>query len=275
MNLSEFSVRHPVSILMLFLAIFLIGSLSISKLSVDMLPEMEPPMITVLTVWPGSNASDVESEVTTVVEDQLSTVNGLDTLFSKSMDNISVVSCKFEWGSDLDVATNDIRDALELGRRLLPSDIDEPTIYKMSTSAIPILIITAVAKESWPSLRVILKKKVIDEIKRVPGVGAVMVEGGLKRRINIYFDSKKLEAYHISIPIINKILASENINLPAGSIKSGKMEYFIRIPAKYRSVEEIQDTVIGNFKERFIYLRDVAQVSDSYETPQINGLVSS
>ena len=100
MNLSEFSVRHPVSILMLFLAIFLIGSLSISKLSVDMLPEMEPPMITVLTVWPGSNASDVESEVTTVVEDQLSTVNGLDTLFSKSMDNISVVSCKFEWGSD-------------------------------------------------------------------------------------------------------------------------------------------------------------------------------
>ncbi|MDY6934216.1 MAG: efflux RND transporter permease subunit [Spirochaetota bacterium] len=270
MKLPEFSVKYPVAILMLFIAVFLLGAIALSKLSIDMLPEIEPPNIMVITAWPGSSASDVESEVTELIEDQVSTVNNLKEVSSKSVDNLSVVGCEFEWGADLDIATNDIRDSLEVIKQRLPKDIERPMVLRIKSERMPILIMTVTAEQSWPSLRMILKKNVVDELKRVPGVGAFMVDGGLIRRINVYFDANKLEAYHLSILQINKILAAENLNIPAGSIETGEMEYYVRIPARFKTVEDIKNTVVGNFKGRIIYLRDVATVTDSFAPVEMN-----
>jgi len=136
-KLPEFSVKQPVATLMLFLAVIILGTLSLTRLPIDMLPDIEPPVVSILTVWPGASASDVETEVTEHVEDQVKMVSNLDTLTSKSLDNLSLVSCEFAWGTNLDEVTNDIRDKLELAKKKLPDDAENPMIFKFSSASIP------------------------------------------------------------------------------------------------------------------------------------------
>jgi HAE1 family hydrophobic/amphiphilic exporter-1 len=271
MKLPEFSVKQPVATLMLLLGLTLLGTVSIFQLNIDMLPDIEPPVVSILTTWPGASASDVTTEVTKKIEDQVNSVNNLDTLTSKSLDNLSVIMCKFNWGADLDVATNDIRDKLELAKRNLPKDVETPMLFKFSSATAPILFGTITGDTSWNRLYRIADKKIADELRRVPGVGIVNLYGGLQRRINIYFDLNKIEGYRLCLPVINQILAAENINLPSGSIKAGLNDYFVRVPGRYRTVEEIQNTIIGSFNGQNIYLRDVAEVSDDFKTQDING----
>ncbi len=270
MRLPEFSVKQPVAALMLFCAIILLGMVSVTKLNIDLLPDIEPPVVSILTAWPGASASDVESEVTDVIENQVNSVNNLDTLTSKSLDNLSVVSCKFDWGTNLNVATNDIRDKLELTKRDLPGDADPPMLFKFSSSTMPIMAVTITGEKTWPRLYHLVDKKISDELKRVPGVGAIVAYGGLRRRINVCFDMKKIEGFHLSMQQVNQVLAMENLNIPAGSIKTGYKDYFIRVPARYKTIEEIRDTTIGYFNQRPVYLRDVADVRDSYKPKELN-----
>ena len=256
---------------MLFLAIIIIGTISLTKLPIDLLPDIEPPAVSILTTWPGASASDVETEVTELIEDQVSSVNNLDNITSKSLDNISVVTCIFDWGTNLDVATNEIRDKLEFTKRDMPGDADPPMIYKFSSATMPVMTITVAGKKSWPRLYHIVDKQISDELRRVAGVGAIVPYGGLQRRINLYFDLKKVEGFHLSLPQINQVLAAENLNVPAGSIKSGFSEHFVRVPARYKTVAEIRDTVIGYYQGKPVYLRDVADVRDDYKPEEMHG----
>ena len=271
MRLPEFSVKQPVATLMLLLALALLGFVSIFRLNIDMLPDIEPPVVSILTTWPGASASDVETEVTKKIEDEVNSVNNLDTLISKSLDNLSVIVCNFNWGANLDAATNDVRDKLELAKRKLPKDVEQPMLYKFSSATAPILFGTITGDASWPRLYRIADKKIADELRRVPGVGLINLYGGMRRRINVYFDLKKIEGYRLSLPMINQVLAAENLNLPAGNIKTGLNDYFVRVPGRYRTVEEIGDTIIGSFNGKAVYLRDVADVKDNYKTQDING----
>ncbi len=271
MKMPEFAVKQPVATLMLFLALGLIGAFSLTRLNIDMFPEIDPPVVSILTSWPGASASDVETEVTEPIEDQVNTVNNLDTLTSKSMDNLSVIACKFDWGTDLDVATNDIRDKLDLARRELPDDVEEPILFKFSSATAPILFMTISATKSWPRLYHLADKQIADRLKRVPGVGAVILHGGMRRRFNVYFDLARVEGYGIALAKINQILAAENQNIPAGSIKSGLKDYFVRIPARFRNTREIENTVIGYHQRRPVYLKDVASVEDDFEPQELNG----
>jgi len=267
----EFSVKQPVATLMVFLAVILLGAVSLTKLPIDLLPNVEMPAVSILTFWPGASASDVETEITEHIEDQVSMVNNLDSITSKSLDNLSLVTCKFEWGTDLEEATNDIRDKLELAKKKLPDDAEEPVIFKFSSASIPILVMTVTGDASWPSLYYLTEKKIADELKRVPGVGAVQAFGGMKRQINVYFDFQKINGYHLNLMQVRQVLAAENLNLPAGSIKSGLLEYSVRIPGRYKDIEEIKNTVVGYFNGTPVYLKDVAQVEDAYKEQTVNG----
>lgn len=271
MRLPEFSVKQPVATLMLFLALGLIGAFSLTRLNLDMFPDIDPPVVSILTSWPGASASDVETEVTEPIEDVVNTVNNLDTLTSKSLDNLSVIACKFDWGTDLDVATNNIRDKLELSKRDLPDDAEPPILFKFSSATAPIMFMTITAEKSWPRLYHLVDKQISDELQRVPGVGTIMVLGGARRRINIYFDMARIEGFHLSLTGINRVLAAENINVPVGSIKTGFKDYFVRVPARYKSMEEIRNTVVGYHQKRPVYLKDVASVEDDYESQKSNG----
>lgn len=270
MKLAEFSVKQPVATLMLLLGLALLGAVSIFQLNIDMLPDIEPPVVSILTAWPGASASDVETEVTKEIEDRVNTVNNLDTLTSKSLDNLSVIVCKFDWGANLDTATNDIRDQIELTKRDLPKDIEAPMLFKFSSATAPILFTTINGDVSWPRLYRIVDTKIADELRRVPGVGAIQIYGGLQRRINVYFDVKKIEGYRLSLPLINQMLAASNINLPSGNIKAGLNDYFVRVPGRYQTLEDIENTIIGQWSGKPVYLRDVAEVRDDYKTQEIN-----
>ncbi|MCK4377823.1 MAG: efflux RND transporter permease subunit, partial [Deltaproteobacteria bacterium] len=271
MKLPEFSVKQPVAITMLFAAILIIGIFSLLRLNLDIFPDISPPVVSILTTWPGASASDVETEVSKEIEDEVNVVSNLDTLTSKSLDNLSVVVCKFDWGTSLDVATNDIRDKLELAKRDLPNDIEPPMLYKFSSATAPIMFLTISAEQNLPRLYRLVDKGIADELRRVPGVGAIQLYGGRRRRINVYFDLAKIEGYHLSLAAVNRVLASENLNIPSGNIKSGSREYFLRVPGRYRNMEEIKATVIGYYRNRQVYLRDVATVEDAYKPMKLNG----
>lgn len=271
MRLPEFAVRQPVATLMLLLAGLLLGLMSLLRLSVDMFPDISPPVVTILTTWPGASASDVETEVTKIIEDQVNAVSNLDTLTSKSLDNLSVVMCRFNWGTNLSVATNDIRDWLERAKRDLPPDAEAPMLYKFSSATAPIFFITVTGETSWPRLYHLVDKRISDELKRVPGVGAIQLYGGLRRRINVYFDLEKVEGYRLSLEQINRVLAAENVNIPAGSIKAGQKEYFVRVPARFADAREMERTVVGFQDGRPVYLRDIARVEDDFKPMELNG----
>lgn len=271
MRLPEFSVRQPMATLMVFLAVLILGGFSLRLLPVDLYPEVEPPIITLLTTWPGASASDVESEVTQVIEDWVNGTNNLDTLTSKSLDNLSVVSCRFDWGADLDSAANDLRDKLELAKRDLPDDADPPVLFKFSSSTMPVLFLTVTAEESWPRIYHLTDKTISDRLRRVPGVGAVLMYGGQQRRINVYFDRTKLAGYGLSISRINQILAGQNLNLPAGSVKRGVTEFFVRVPSRYTDIGELKRTVVGAHQGRPVRLEDVAKVSDGFAPQEMYG----
>ena len=253
---------------MIFAALVIIGTVAFFKLNLDLLPDIEPPAVSVITPYPGASAVDVESEVTKYLEDQLSTTPDLDRLESKSKDNISIVTCIFDWGTDLDVAVNDIREKIDLAKPDMADGAKEPFIFKFSSSMVPVLVMTVTAKESSPDLYRIVDKQIADPLKRVPGVGAILYVGGQERQINVHFDREALEAYHISVQHIRNVLSAENLNLPAGTVKVGKKELQIRVAGRFKNANEIAGIVIGSHNDALVRLRDVAEVSDAFDEPQ-------
>lgn len=268
MNLPSLAVRRPVATLMVFLAAILLGFVSIYFMSIDLLPKFDMPYISVITSWPGASAADVETEVTKTMEDPLSLVESIDNIYSKSFDNLSVVTLVFKWGTDLDARMNDIRDLLSIIKRDLPDGTEEPVVLKLSSSLTPVAVISVYSESHYESLRHIAEKEIGDRLKQVPGVGGVMVYGGLEREIRIELDPQKLEAYGISIQMLRNILSAENINIPAGSLKVGRTEFFVRVPGKFKNVSEIANTVLGNFSGKIVRLKDVARVEDSFKDRQ-------
>ena len=265
MKLPEFSVRRRVTITMIFLAILIFGTLCLKRLKLDMLPKITPPVISVITFYPGANASDVESNVTKYLEDELTTVNNLDKISSISKDNLSVVNCTFKWGTNLDTASNDVRDKVDLAKPRLPDDVEKSLIFKFSSSSLPIVIAAITATESYPQLYQITDKMIADPLKRVPGVGTVILRAGLERQINVFLHKDKLEAYDISVQKLKAILKAENINLPAGNLKTGRFDFNLRIVGRFKDPKELNKLVIGQHKDHILYLRDVATIQDSFK----------
>ena len=268
MNLPGFAVKRRLTVLMIFLGIFLFGVISLSKLGMDLLPEIEPPAISVLVPYPGASATDVESDITKYLEDMLSTIPNLDKLRSLSKDNLSMVTCQFKWGTDLDIAANNVRDKVDLAKPDIyehAPDAEEPMLFKFSSATAPIMVVGINATESWKQLYHIVDKQISDSLKRVKGVGAIMIYGGLRRQIKVQFDWQKLEAYKLSPQIIIRALKQENLDMPSGSVKMGKRKYYIRVAGRFKDPEEIRDIIVGSFGNKPIYLKDVADVSDSFE----------
>ncbi|MDP2940019.1 MAG: efflux RND transporter permease subunit [Candidatus Omnitrophota bacterium] len=286
MNLPEFGVKKPVTNLMIFLAIIIIAFYSLSRLGIDMMPEIEPPVITVVAAYPGANSEDVEIRVTEPLENQLATTPGLEKLTSRSIEGASLINLKFKWGTNLDAASNDIRDRIELAKRFLPDipeEMDNPFIFKFNTANIPIIFMGITAKESYSELYDLIDKRVADSLKQLPGVGTVQLYGGLQRQINIWINKERLEGYGFSILDIQNALKQENITQPLGSIKSGLTDYFLRLPGEFATPEEINLVILGKHNGNFVYhvrnpakseesdisnvvyLKDVARVEDSFK----------
>ncbi len=263
MSIYKTAVNKPVTTMMIFTAIILFGLYSMTKIPIDLYPDMEMPAISVMTVYAGANAADIEENITKPIENSLTTVDKLKEISSTSKDNLSIVSLEFEWGSDLDVATNDIRDALEMVLSDLPDGCERPTIYKFSTSMMPIIFYTITAEESYNGLEKLIDDKVVNSLNRVDGIASVFLSGAPERVVYVDVDAKKMDAYHLTIEGIGNVIAAANVDMPAGSVRMGRTDYQLRVEGEFDESDEIRNLVVGSLNGRNIYVKDVATVHDT------------
>ncbi len=271
MKLPEISVKRRVATLMVFLAVVVLGGIVLGNLKLDMLPDIEPPVINVITPWPGASASDIEQKVTKILEDQLSLIEGVDDIYSKSLDNLSVVTVRFKWGSDLDVKTGDVRDVIPLAKQDMPDDIEQPVLLQITSGMIPVMGFSLTTDGDFEGLNYFAENTVIEELSRIPGVGTVLSYGGKKREIKVQIDLEKLEAYHMPVQKVIAALEKGNINIPAGSLKQGKTEYYLRVPGRFESVDDLRSLVIGKYNGNPVYLENVSNVVDGFAEQVMNG----
>ena len=265
MSLYEGAVKRPIMTTLCFVAVAIFGLFSLSKLPVDLYPDIETNTIMVMTSYQGASASDIENNVTRPLENTLNSVENLKHITSKSSEGVSVITLEFEFGYDIDVLTNDVRDKLDMVTSALPDEVNTPIIFKFSTDMIPILMLSVQAEDSRPALYKILDDAVVNPLARVPGVGTVSIVGAPKREINIYCDPNKLDAYNLSIETISSIIGSENRNIPGGTFDVGSDTYSLRVEGEFDDPKEMENIIVGSHNGAAVYLRDVATVIDSIE----------
>ena len=248
-----------------FLAIVIFGLFSLSRLPVDLYPDIETNTIMVLTAYPGASASDIETNVSRPLENTLNTVSNLKHITSRSSENLSLIQLEFEFGNDIDELTNDVRDKLERVKSQLPDKAETPIIFKFSSDMIPILILSVEAGESQAALYKILDDNVANPLARIPGVGTVSINGAPKRQIQVYCDPAKLEAYNLTVEGIGAIIGAENRNIPGGSFDIGHETYALRVEGEFKDAREMESIVVGTVGGANVYLRDVARVVDTVE----------
>lgn len=263
MSLYRTSVNKPVTIALIFVTVAILGVFSLTKLSTNLFPDMGENTILVVTSYSGASAADIETNVTKPLENALNSVSNLKHLSSTSKENISVIALEFEYGIDINEATNDVRDKLDMVTQALPDAVSIPTIFKFSLEDMPIMLLSATAEESLSSLDKILDDKVATPLARVNGVGTISVSGAPKREIQVFVDPDKLAAYGITVESISSTLAYENRNTPAGTIDIGSNTYSVRVEKEFKSAEEMLNVIVGTSPNGApVYLRDVAKVND-------------
>ncbi len=265
MSLYESSVNRPIMTSLCFAALVILGLFSLSKLPVDLYPDIDTNTIMVMTSYEGASASDIENNVTRPLENTLNSVSNLKHISSRSSENISIITLEFEFGEDIDVLTNDVRDKLDMISSFLPDEAETPVLFKFSTDMIPIVLLSVEAQESQNALYKILDDMVVNPLARIPGVGSVSISGAPKREIQVYCDPNKLEAYGLTIEGISAIIRAENLNIPGGNFDVGNETYALRVEGEFKDPTEMRKIVIGSHHGANIYLTDVARIIDTVE----------
>ncbi len=263
MKIYKTAVKKPIATLVLFIGLLVVGLYSLQRLPIDLYPEIEPMMISVSTTYQGASAADIETNITRPLENNLTTLTNLKDIRSVSRDNVSSITLEFDWGTNLDEASNEIRDVIGRISTFLPEDADDPMIFKFSTDMIPVMMMAVTAEESYQALGKIIDDQIINRLNRVEGVGNVFMVGEPEREIQINVDPQKLESYGITLEQIGNMIRAENIDFPAGNIRMGQTDYPIRYTGEFKESDDIRDIVIANQEGRPIYVRDIAEVKDT------------
>ena len=279
MSIYRKAVNNPVTTTLVFVALAIFGVFSLINISLDRFPKFDANVVMVMSSYPGASAEDIETNLTKVLENSLNGVSDLKDMTSTSKENISLITLEFIEGVDIDVATNDVRDKLDMVNSVLPDGASLPIIFKFSADDMPIMIMSATADQSYQALDKILDEKVATPLARVSGVGTVSIAGAPQREIQVYCDPNKLEAYGLTVAGISQIIASENRNVPSGTIDIGSNSYSLRVEKEFNAAEEMLDVVVGHVNGKTIYLRDVARVIDGveerYQESYLNGTSSA
>lgn len=265
MSIYKTAVNKPVTTALVFIAFAIFGVFSFMKTSIAQYPDFDANVIMVMSSYPGASAADVETNLTKVLENGLNGVSNLKDLTSRSKENISILILEFNYGVDIEEATNDVRDKLDMINSSLPDQATTPVIFKFSADDMPIFILSATAEESLPGLDKILDDKVSTPLARVKGVGTVSVTGAPTREIQVYCDPNKLQAYGLSIATVSGIISSENRNVPSGNIDIGSESYSLRIQKEFKDPSELLNIVVGYKNGDAVYLKDVATVRDGQQ----------
>ena len=266
MFISDFSVNHKITILMMTILIIIFGTISFTRLGLDVFPEMSYPVLSIITTYSGASPEEVESVVTSNIEMMLAGVKNVKSIKSQSVENFSIISVEFEWGSDLDAGAQDIRDLLDQLSERLPDSISRPMVMKFDTSQMPIVMYGVTGMENSYQLLKVLEDDIANKLKRFEGVAAVAVWGGDVMEKQIFVDKFKLEQYNISFDEITRAIQMQNLNISGGNVNIKNIEFSVRTLAEFKSINEIENTPIKvNSDGSIIRIRDVADVIQGYK----------
>ena len=246
MKIYETAVKNPVGTSLIFIGVVLIGLLFYRQLPIDLYPNIDLNIVSVMTSYSGAGAQDVEANVTRPLEDVLNTTEKLKEITSQSRDGLSMIMLEFDFGTDMDAVMNDVRDKVSLISGFLPDGTEDPMILKFSSDMIPVVVLSATAEESAGALYKILDEQVANPLNRISGVGTVSVGGAPQREIQVNVVPAKLEAYNMSLEQIAQVIAAENLNVPAGNFDIGSQTYMLRLEGEFKNSRDLNNIVVGN-----------------------------
>jgi len=263
MNLSEFSIKRPIFVSMLILVVLVLGFIALSRLPVDLMPDITYPTLNVSTSYPNTAPEEMEQIITRPIEEALSSVPGVEEIFSVSSQGGSTVRVMFEWGTNIDEAANEIRERIDRIVGRFPEEVQRPTLRKFDPAQSPILTIGILTELDPLQVRRIIDEQVSYRLERVPGVASIDVWGGLEREIQVNLSPDKVKALGLPLDLIIAKIRQENIDIPAGTIEKGNYEITVRIPGVYTSIEQIKETIVAVRDGGVIRVKDIANVEDT------------
>lgn len=275
MSIPRLAIKRPVTMFMISFVVVLLGSISLTRLPVDLMPDIQYPSLTVRVNYSGVGPLEMEELVTRPIEQAVSAVAGLEQINSTSSEGSSVVRLNFAWGTDLNEAADEVRSRVDRIRGRLPNEADPPTIFKFDANAMPIMGIGVEGDYDVVTLREIAQNDLSPRLERVPGVAAVTIDGGMRRQIRVDLSREKITALNLSVDRVVQILRTENQNIPLGEVDEADRTYLLRSPGQFRSLDEIRNTVVLTRQGVPVYLKDIAEVYDGTEdirsVTRING----
>jgi Cation/multidrug efflux pump len=266
LKLAEVSVKRPVTIIMLMLIIILLGTVSLTRLPVDLFPEMEIPVAVVMTEYSGVGPQEIEKLITNPVEGAVSTVENIDTVTSTTTQGRSLVIVQFKYGTDMNFATLQMREKVDMIKRSFPAEVGAPMIMKIDLTMMPVLYLTISGQDGdLAKLQTLAEDKIKPRLERVKGAASVSVSGGYQNRIEIKTHQEQLTGYGLSIETLAKIIGAENMNSPGGEVQKGTQDLTIRTTGEFQSVDEIKELLIPLPAGGQVRLKDVADISLTHQ----------
>jgi HAE1 family hydrophobic/amphiphilic exporter-1 len=267
-NLSKLAVDRPVTFIMMTLIVIGFGLFGLSRLSLNLYPDVSFPTITIYTTYEGVAPEDIETLITRPVEEQVGSVSGLQRIRSLSSQGASVIKLYFNWGTDLFIAEADVRKQIDFARRAIPQDADQPIVFSYDPNQEPIIVLTLSSQtRSSSEVRTVATQQLEQRLERIPGIAAAETAGGLERQINIWIRNEQLLAFGLDLATVSNRLRQDNIQVPAGELIEGRVVYSLRTIGEFKNIEQIRNTIIGVRNEVPVMLRDVADVEDGVAQP--------
>jgi len=264
MKLTQVTVKRPVTTLMFFLAIVLLGFVSLRELSVDLLPDISYPRLSVVTQYQGVAPEEIETLITTPLEAAVSRIPGLRRVESVSKEGVSFMSLEFSWGTDMDFAMLHTREKLDGAQNSLPEDVEEPTIIPLDPQSRPIMILSVSGERTLLELKEFSEEVIKPRLEQIEGIGWAEIAGGVEREIQVEVDPQLMSLYGLDIGVISSRIDAFNRNIQGGTIRKGRFKYALRVVGEFERVDEIGEISLKTTEERgVVKLKDVARINDS------------
>jgi len=265
MKLPDISVKNPIGISMVFIAVLVLGVIAFRSLPRDVMPDIDFPTLTVITIYPGASPEDVEKEVTEKIELVLASTPNLKSVISKSRENVSIITLMFEWESDITEAANNARDLIEIIKNDLPQSSQPPFIMKVNSSMLPVTALTISVEESFDDFGRLYDNIIAPRLRRIDGVGTVFPIANPEKQIIIEADPNALLAYGVSIQQISAIIGAQKMSIPGGNVKAGSFDLSVRAPSLINTVDDLKELTLFSFNNKTILLKDVATITEGYK----------
>ena len=273
MKITDISVKRPVTTVVIYLALIVLGVFSLSRLAIDLIPDISFPVVVIYSTYEGAAPAEVEQNLTRMIENTAASASNIENISSTSSEGISFVIVEYQWGTDIDAAANELRERLDLVRDFIPDEASQPVLFKFDPSMMPIMVLTIEGERDLQSLRYIAENTVRTGLEQIEGVASVSVYGGLEKQIHVDLNRTLLNSYDLTIDQIVTILRAENLNITGGSVTEGATKYSLRTLGRLDDLQAIRGIIVGNKGGRPVYLEEVAAVYSGFADQNTDVLV--